>query len=180
MDRSCLSVVVSRTARGVAVKFPLHTVSEANAPRSKWRDKNRRVADQRAVVTAVLQVNAKAFLRLPLVVTIVRIAPLEHDGDNLQNTLKAVRDAVAALACPVRRSDGRIDGNDRDQRVTWRYGQERGKQKEYAVRIELHPREDGPESDVELVEDAIAILERVRKAKPSAAGAAEALLAALR
>lgn len=175
-----MSVVVSKTTRGIAVTFPLHTVSEANAPRSKWRDKNRRIADQRSIVTAVLQVKAKAFLRLPLVVKIVRIAPREHDGDNLQNTLKAARDAVAALACPVRRSDGSVDGNDRDPRLTWRYGQEHGKAKEYAVRIELHPREDGPESDVELIEDALAILERVQKAKPSAAVAAEALLAALR
>ncbi len=175
-----MSVVVARTARGIAVTFPLHTVSEANAPRSKWREKNRRVADQRSVVTAVLQVKAKAFLTLPLVVTIVRIAPRDHDGDNLQNTLKAVRDAVAALACPVRRSDGRVEGNDRDTRVTWRYGQERGKPKEYAVRVELHPREDGPDADVELIEDAITLLERVAKAKPTAKDAAEALLRALR
>lgn len=67
---------------------------------------------------------------LPLVVFLARIAPRELDGDNLQRSMKAVRDQVAELLA--------ID--DADPRVTWRYEQRRGRVKEYAVEIAIYPR----------------------------------------
>ena len=169
--------VVTRTARGVAVTIPLHTVSEANTQRSKWREKNRRTREQRLIVCCTLKVSAKAWLRLPVVVTLVRVAPRSLDDDNLATTLKADRDGVAdALGLK----------SDADPRVTWRYGQERGAAGEYAVRVELHAREDGPASDVALTEDALAIAARVEQCvaagelTPAATDAARGLLAALR
>jgi hypothetical protein len=54
------------------------------------------------------------------------------DSDNLQASFKNCRDAVA----------DRMDIDDADPRVTWRYAQEKGAPKEYAVRIEIEPEAD--------------------------------------
>ncbi len=60
----------------------------------------------------------------PAVVTLTRVSPRELDDDNLRGALKAVRDEVARL----------LGVDDRDARVQWRYGQEKGKP---AVRVEV-------------------------------------------
>ena len=54
---------------------------------------------------------------LPCVVTLIRCGTRSLDGDNLQGSLKWVRDAVAA----------RLGVDDADPRVEWRYGQQRGR-----------------------------------------------------
>jgi hypothetical protein len=63
---------------------------------------------------------------IPCVITLVRISPRQLDDDNLRGALKAVRDEVAALH----------GVDDRDPRVEWRYGQEKGK---HGVRVEVRP-----------------------------------------
>jgi hypothetical protein len=76
--------------------------------------------------------------RWPVTVTLTRVAPRQLDAeDNLTAALKAVRDEVAA----------QLGVDDRDARVTWRYGQERGGAREHAVRIEVV--EDGERSERE-------------------------------
>ena len=71
--------------------------------------------------------------RLPCVVTLTRIAPRALDCDNNQISMKAVRDGVA----------DRLGVDDRDPRVTWRYGQEKPDQpRTYAVRITIEDRTD--------------------------------------
>lgn len=63
--------------------------------------------------------------QLPCVVTLTRIAPSNGlDGDNLQGSLKGVRDAVAVW----------FSVNDRSPLIEWRYEQERAQL--WAVRIE--------------------------------------------
>jgi hypothetical protein len=60
-------------------------------------------------------------------ITLTRIAPRVLDTDNLASGLKAVRDGVADA----------LGVNDGSSRLTWRYAQERGKPREYAVRVEI-------------------------------------------
>ena len=63
---------------------------------------------------------------MPCVVRIVRVAPRDLDvGDNLSRAAKAVRDEIAAW----------LGTDDRDARITWHVGQEKGAPKSYAVRI---------------------------------------------
>jgi hypothetical protein len=62
-----------------------------------------------------------------LEVHLTRIAPRELDDDNLRGALKSTRDGVADA----------LGIDDRDPRVRWGYGQERGKVREYAVRVEV-------------------------------------------
>lgn len=103
---------------------PLALPSAANL-REHWATRHRRVAKQRADLA--MFVSWRPF-PLPCVVRLVRVAPRPLDGDNLQAAFKAIRDELALrLGLP----------DDRDPRVTWEYGQERGRPKEQGLRIEF-------------------------------------------
>ena len=111
--------------------FPIRTVSEANR-RGHWAKHARRTADQRrAVLLAFRPAILAAKWTLPVRVTIVRIAPRALDSDNAVGSAKHARDGIADALAAIGLRD------DRDARVTWLVGQERGKPREYGVRIIL-------------------------------------------
>ena len=110
----------------IGVVLPIKVVSEANV-RECWQAKLRRKKSQRGIVKIGLY-NWHRSLREhkgAFVVTLTRIGVRTLDGDNLQRSMKAVRDQVAE-ACGV---------DDGAERIQFEYGQERGKLKEYAIRI---------------------------------------------
>jgi hypothetical protein len=107
------------------VRFPLETVSTLNVS-EHWRAKAARAKKHRGETFIQLRCAGLGH-PLPCMVTLTRIAPRALDGDNLQGALKNVRDGVADW----------LKVDDRDARVVWAYRQERGKPKEYAVRIEV-------------------------------------------
>lgn len=106
----------------ITIELPLRIESVANR-REHWRDRARRTKRHRIAALAVPP------HPLPCVVTITRIAPRRLDDDNLVGGAKALRDGIA----------DRLGVDDADPRVTWRYAQERGRRKEYAVRIRIEP-----------------------------------------
>lgn len=86
---------------------------------------------QRTAVANMLLCNGRGIRpALPAVATLTRIAPSNgldpHDG--LPPALKGCVDGVA---------DWLGLTNDRDPRVTWQYGQRRGRKGEYAVEIAI-------------------------------------------
>lgn len=105
------------------IVLPLRVESEPNT-RGHWRGKAARVKAQRAAMIAL-----PSSLPIPCIVTMTRIAPRALDDDNLQGAFKAVRDGIA----------DRLGIDDRDPRVRWLYSQERGRPREYAVRIQVVP-----------------------------------------
>ena len=107
---------------------PIRTYSKLNE-REHWRARHRRSKAERRATFLMVPSYA---VTCPTVVTLTRIAPRALDGDNLQASFKNCRDAVA----------DRMDIDDADPRVTWRYAQEKGAPKEYAVRIEIEPEAD--------------------------------------
>lgn len=111
-------------ALDVLAEIPIRTVSVMNA-REHWSVTARRAKQHRESAGWTLMSSQRP--KLPCTVVLTRIAPRELDGDNLQSSLKAVRDGVADWL--------RVD--DRDPRVSWRYRQQRGKAREYAVRVEI-------------------------------------------
>jgi len=134
----------------------LRVVSTMNE-REHWRKRAKRSREQRRFV-AMLACGRFGDLQPPLrgyiyrsqvdrrwklmsdaslSVTLTRIAPRALDGDNLAAGLKAVRDGVADA----------LGVNDADPRVTWAYAQERGKPREYAVRIEIRADASRTQSD---------------------------------
>ncbi len=117
----------------IAVEIPMHLVSEANE-RGAWFSSARRTKEHRRLVRLTLRTRPRP--PLPAVVTLVRVAPMPLDDDNLARSLKAVRDEVACWLNPKRDKRGRNIGDDRDPRITWQVGQERGA---YAVKILVRP-----------------------------------------
>lgn len=110
----------------ITVTLPLRLVSEANR-RDHWTVKAKRARDQRTAVYMMLWhkvTEHREYKASPLTVTITRIAPRRLDDDNAVSSAKAVRDGIADA----------LWMDDRDDRVTWVYAQERGK---YGLRIEI-------------------------------------------
>lgn len=109
----------------LVIELPLHTVSEAN-DETYWRNRQRRAKGQRGATALLLR--AHRVPTIPCVVRLTRIAPRTLDaGDNASSFAKHIRDEIAAW----------LGVNDRDSRVGWVYGQERGKVRQYAVRLEV-------------------------------------------
>ena len=123
----------------IEVELHLRIVSEANA-HTHWRRRQKRAAEQRAMARLAIAPRVAAWREMltcpvrplacfepQLVVTLTRIAPRELDDDNNVGAHKHIRDGIADA----------LGVNDRDKRITWRYGQQRGAPLQYAVRVVL-------------------------------------------
>ena len=113
----------------ISVTLPLRLVSEANA-HAHWRARQRRAKYQHNVV-ALLLARPLRGMAPPCVVTITRIAPHALDSDNAVGSAKHVRDAVAKC----------LGVDDREPCIEWIVKQRKGCVREYAVCIEIEPRE---------------------------------------
>lgn len=113
--------------KSITVTLPIRAVSITNM-REHWARRSRRAKQQRMAALAIPGLDASW---LPCVVTLTRIAPRELDDDNIRSACKSLRDGVA----------DRLGIDDRDPRVRWEYGQERGGVREYAVRVEIRTEE---------------------------------------
>ncbi len=122
----------------VRVEIPVRTVSEANDERH-WRTRQRRRRAQHEVVTTYLMGKVGAARRaMPgfspgapsLRIRLTRIAPGRLDMDNLATSTKSVQDCLAEWLL--------VD--DGHPGLLWEYAQERGKPRQYAVRIEIWAR----------------------------------------
>lgn len=108
-----------------SVTADVKTVSEANR-RGSWRAHHPRTQLQRQTVGMLMR-----GLRIPktgVLVRLTRIAPQKLDRDNLASALKACRDGVADW----------LGIDDREsERLMWVVAQEKGRVREYAVRIDV-------------------------------------------
>lgn len=105
------------------VTLPIRIESVANK-REHWAAKARRTKFHR---NAALAIPSRFLPEPPCTVILTRIAPRKLDSDNLASGFKALRDGIA----------DRLGIDDGDERVTWRYAQEKGKPREYAARVEF-------------------------------------------
>ncbi len=119
----------------IEVEIPIRTVSEANVM-EHWTKKHARKKQQRKAITLFMNPHLEdikytlAFGICHIILT--RIAPRALDeGDNLPSSFKHIRDVVAELV-----TGNKIPGQaDSDHRLTWEYKQEKGKPKQYGIRI---------------------------------------------
>lgn len=109
----------------VAVLFPCRTVSGMNV-REHWSVKAMRAKAHRHQAYIELRC-AAVTIEVPCKVVLTRVAPRLLDGDNLQASLKNVRDGVADW----------LKVDDRDARVEWVYAQRKGDPKQYAVEVKV-------------------------------------------
>ena len=124
-------------------EIPLKTVSEANS-REHWHKAAKRHTQQQWFVRCLFNSELRV-LPERCEITLTRISPRALDSDNLQSSMKFIRDEVAACMFPdkVVEYQGKIRGKlvknkghaDSDPRVTWKYAQEKGKIQ--GIRIEI-------------------------------------------
>ena len=110
------------------IELPIRTWSEPNV-RAHWAKRARRAREQRRVARAYARAALAAHgpTCAPLTVTLTRLAARKLDSDNLAAALKAVRDGVADA----------LGMDDGDERLTWRYAQEKLPRGQYTVRVEV-------------------------------------------
>jgi hypothetical protein len=113
----------------LTLELATRTVSVANT-REHWAAKASRAKRHRGMAWAEMRYafGQPVFLS-PLKITLTRIAPRQLDDDNLRSALKATRDGIADW----------LTIDDGDPRLSWEYAQEKGKPKQYAIRIEVAP-----------------------------------------
>ena len=75
-------------------------------------------------------------IKLPVLITLTRMAPRTLDDDNLVTAFKSIRDIVADLITPGLQP-GRADNKEG---IKFAYSQEKNKQ--YSIRITLEPPEE--------------------------------------
>jgi hypothetical protein len=107
---------------GFDIYLPIATVSVANV-REHWAKRAARAKIHRQ--QAYLMTQALKGLVLPAIIALTRVSPRMLDSDNLVSSLKNVRDGIA----------DRLGIDDRDPRVEWAYGQEKGAPKQHGVKV---------------------------------------------
>ena len=114
----------------VTVTLPLRLTNPSNGGQGRhWAVTARHRSTIRGPVRLVVASRIHG-LTLPVFVTITRIAPSSGlDFDGLVASAKSVRDGVADA----------FGMTDRDPRILWAYGQERGPAKTWAVRVTIAP-----------------------------------------
>ncbi len=105
-------------------EIPVRTESTMNL-REHWAVKAKRAKHHRRIASVVASV--VPWPKENVEITLTRIAPRTMDGDNLAASLKNVRDGIADA----------MNRNDGDKSIKWVYGQERGRVREYSVRVNV-------------------------------------------
>ena len=106
--------------------------SEANLS-EHWSKKKKRHDLQKSTIRINFSLNFSEPPALPCLITMTRIAPRELDYDNFVYSLKWIKDTIADSILHGF-SPGRADGN---VKMKWEYLQEKGKVKEYALKIKI-------------------------------------------
>jgi len=115
-------------------------VSEANRTGEHWTKKSERHRTQKFLINSYMRkhMNSKKEA-LPCTISMTRIAPRSLDEEeNLPMAFKHIKDYIADFLIPGQ-AMGRADG---DKRIRWEYSQEKGKPKEYAIRIQIKNNEE--------------------------------------
>jgi hypothetical protein len=115
----------------LTLTLPIRAVSESNV-RQHWAAKAGRAKSQRLTTWTMLShafgVTAPAWCKLPLTITLTRIAPRELDDDNLRGSLKAPRDEITQW---LGLKSDRVPG------LRWEYAQRSLAPKFYAVEVTI-------------------------------------------
>lgn len=125
-------------------QLPIRTASEANST-EHWTKKSKRHAVQKGWVKWAFNKDWPTDSRTNVFhVVLTRIAPRALDNhDNLPLSFKWIADAIADCLIP-----GKAVGRADDSKcLTWEYRQEKGKTKEYAIKIEIMGQHDERASD---------------------------------
>lgn len=121
----------THTFEGVRIKGTTNGSQGASLQGRRFRRGTQRGLRSVGFNAAVVMRLRELALRERLVVRIVRVAPNRLDGDNLEASLKRVRDGIAKA----------VGIDDRDPAVEYVADDERGAVREYALRFEVYAQE---------------------------------------
>lgn len=122
LDQTGFRGCLRNDTRYVTLQLPLELKSEQNL-REHWTATAKRKAAQRGLVRLFRQLASD--IRLPVQVTLIRIAPRKLDDDNLRASFKHVRDGVADI----------LGVSDNAPAVEWKYDQIANKPNTYGCSI---------------------------------------------
>ncbi len=127
------------SVKSFLLDLPIRTVSTLNE-RGHWRTRHQRGKAQRKEIEFEWRRGmGKLKIELPCTVTFTRIGPRLLDLDNLQGSMKAVRDQVAEML-------GADDSPSSP--ITWEYRQERGKFYRILIAVESKGGQDAGCSNI--------------------------------
>ena len=107
-------------------------LSVSNLSENRWSKSSRNRTQKNNVKAYFLK--HRPNVELPCTVRLTRIAPRMLDAhDNLPMSMKWIVDSMADCIIPGKKA-GRADDC---KQITWIYNQERGRPKEYALRVEI-------------------------------------------
>ena len=113
-------------------KLPVKTISEANMTGEHWTKKHKRHQMQKIWIKKAF-LDHKKKIETPCIVELTRVASRKIDSDNLSSAFKWIRDEIGAQLTGIM-----IPGRgDDDDDITWKYAQEKGEPKEYAIKIRI-------------------------------------------
>lgn len=125
-DKSIMKIISSWTIPRMKI------LSEGNLSQIYWK-KSARHKIQKGMVKAYF-LKEKPAIELPCIIRLTRVAPRKLDEhDNLPYSMKWIVDSLADCIIPGKQA-GRADDC---KEITWIYSQEKGKPREYALRIEI-------------------------------------------
>jgi len=130
-ENNAIEAKIKRFSKHVEAEIPIRLKSLSNEA-EHWTTKSKRNRSQGFVVKYYLE-NQIYGLNLPCKIILTRIAPRTLDGDNLIIAFKKIRDTIAQLFFPETKP-GQADSYEC---FTWEYSQEKGKPKEYWIRIRI-------------------------------------------
>lgn len=112
--------------------LPIKTVSEANK-HEHWSASSKRHKAQKTRIKWQFKIES-AKISIPCIIKLTRISPrILDDDDNLPMAFKWIKDAIADNLIPGL-AVGRADS---DPRLKFQFAQEKGKPKEYAIKVEF-------------------------------------------
>lgn len=124
-------------------ELPLKTVSESNCS-EHWTKKSKRHRQQQFFIRSLFS-KEDSVIPIPCIITLTRVSQRALDAEeNLPMAFKWIKDEIGACLFPeklviYKKKNGKLAANkghaDSDDRVQWRYAQEKGKR--LGIRIEI-------------------------------------------
>ena len=104
---------------------------QASTKKDHW---GKRLRAKKLMQMAVKRYMAACLAKPPCKVTLTRIAPrMLDEHDNLRTAMKPIVDIIADVLIPGLKM-GRADDS---KEITWEYAQEKGKVREYFLRVQI-------------------------------------------
>ena len=128
---SICSIECERSENKIRIIVPIRLSSTANI-REHWAKTYKRSKKQKLAIRSAWKTCVKGSIRLPVAITLIRVAPRTLDYDNLVSAFKCIADAISDCIKPGL-APGQADRKD----IFFSYDQIKSTKKRYSIIIEI-------------------------------------------